>query len=45
MIDDLQDALEKQRDSNIRAVHSYEKYNDIDTVRMSSPTFKLNRKS
>ncbi|XP_075720104.1 carboxypeptidase B [Rhinoderma darwinii] len=32
MIDDLQDALEKQRDSNIRAVHSYEKYNDLDTI-------------
>ncbi|XP_072266230.1 carboxypeptidase B-like [Pyxicephalus adspersus] len=33
MIDDLQDALEKQRDSNIRAVHSYEKYNDLDTIK------------
>ncbi|XP_073482005.1 carboxypeptidase B-like [Aquarana catesbeiana] len=32
MIDDLQVALEKQRDSNIRAVHSYEKYNDLDTI-------------
>ncbi|MEE6500954.1 hypothetical protein FKM82_004008, partial [Ascaphus truei] len=32
MIDDLQDALEKQRDSNSRAVHSYEKYNDMDTI-------------
>ncbi|KAG9494254.1 hypothetical protein GDO78_001879 [Eleutherodactylus coqui] len=32
MIDDLQDALEKQRDSNIRAAHSYEKYNDFDTI-------------
>ncbi|XP_075056646.1 carboxypeptidase B [Mixophyes fleayi] len=32
IIDDLQDALEKQRDSNIRAVHSYEKYNDLDTI-------------
>ncbi|OCT80936.1 carboxypeptidase B [Xenopus laevis] len=32
MINDLQDALEKQRDSNIRAIHSYEKYNDLDTI-------------
>ncbi|KAM9321357.1 carboxypeptidase B-like [Gastrophryne carolinensis] len=32
MIDDLQLALEKQRDSNIRAAHSYEKYNDLDTI-------------
>ncbi|KAM4693491.1 carboxypeptidase B-like [Discoglossus pictus] len=32
MIDDLQKALEEQRDSNIRAVHSYEKYNDLDTI-------------
>ncbi|XP_068136855.1 carboxypeptidase B isoform X2 [Hyperolius riggenbachi] len=32
LIDDLQLALEKQRDSNIRAVHSYEKYNDLDTI-------------
>ncbi|KAE8604294.1 hypothetical protein XENTR_v10014661 [Xenopus tropicalis] len=32
LINDLQDALEKQRDSNIRAVHSYEKYNDLDTI-------------
>ncbi|CAJ0951075.1 unnamed protein product [Ranitomeya imitator] len=32
MIDDLEEALVKQRDSNIRAVHSYEKYNDLDTI-------------
>ncbi|XP_040205027.1 carboxypeptidase B-like [Rana temporaria] len=32
MIDDLQVALENQRDSSIRAVHSYEKYNDLDTI-------------
>ncbi|XP_071999192.1 carboxypeptidase B [Engystomops pustulosus] len=32
IIDNLQEALEKQRDSNIRAVHSYEKYNDLDTI-------------
>ncbi|XP_069829981.1 carboxypeptidase B-like [Dendropsophus ebraccatus] len=32
LISDLQEALEKQRDSNIRAVHSYEKYNDLDTI-------------
>ncbi|XP_053564972.1 carboxypeptidase B [Bombina bombina] len=32
MIDDLQQALEKQRDSNIRAIHSYEKYNDLATI-------------
>ncbi|KAM4772563.1 carboxypeptidase B-like [Rhinophrynus dorsalis] len=32
MINDLQDALEKQLDSNIRAIHSYEKYNDLDTI-------------
>ncbi|XP_056420807.1 carboxypeptidase B isoform X2 [Hyla sarda] len=32
MIDDLQEALDKQRDSNIRAVHSYEKYNNLDTI-------------
>ncbi|KAM8953934.1 carboxypeptidase B-like [Pelodytes ibericus] len=32
LIDDLQTALDKQHDSNIRAVHSYEKYNDLDTI-------------
>ncbi|XP_077149075.1 carboxypeptidase B-like [Ranitomeya variabilis] len=32
MIDDLEEALVKQHDSNIRAVHSYEKYNDLDTI-------------
>ncbi|XP_077344379.1 carboxypeptidase B-like [Lithobates pipiens] len=32
LIDDLQVALDKQRDSNIRVVHSYEKYNNLDTI-------------
>ncbi|XP_053316886.1 carboxypeptidase B-like [Spea bombifrons] len=32
MIDDLQAALDNQRDSKIRAIHSYEKYNDLDTI-------------
>ncbi|KAG8431455.1 hypothetical protein GDO86_018651 [Hymenochirus boettgeri] len=32
LIDELQEALDKQLDSNIRAVHSYEKYNDLDTI-------------
>ncbi|XP_040286964.1 carboxypeptidase B [Bufo bufo] len=32
LINDLQDTLEKQRDSTSRAVHSYEKYNDLDTI-------------
>ncbi|XP_069476469.1 carboxypeptidase B-like [Ambystoma mexicanum] len=32
LIDDLQSALENQRDSNIRAAHSYEKYNDYNSI-------------
>ncbi|XP_053316887.1 carboxypeptidase B-like [Spea bombifrons] len=32
LIDDVQLAVGKQQDSNIRSVHSYEKYNDLDTI-------------
>ncbi|XP_075056645.1 carboxypeptidase B-like [Mixophyes fleayi] len=32
MIDDLQVAMEKQLNSNIRSVHSYEQYNDLETI-------------
>uniref|UniRef100_A0A8C5MC21 Carboxypeptidase B n=1 Tax=Leptobrachium leishanense TaxID=445787 RepID=A0A8C5MC21_9ANUR len=32
MIEDVQLAVQREQDSNIRAVHSYEKYNDIDTI-------------
>ncbi|KAM4771143.1 carboxypeptidase B-like [Rhinophrynus dorsalis] len=32
IIDNLQEAVEKQRDSHLRSAHSYEKYNDLDTI-------------
>ncbi|XP_063298544.1 carboxypeptidase B-like [Pelobates fuscus] len=32
MIGNVQEAVDTQRDSNIRAVHSYVKYNDLDTI-------------
>ncbi|NP_001089104.1 uncharacterized protein LOC733324 precursor [Xenopus laevis] len=32
MIDDVQVALENQQNSNIRTGHSYDKYNDLDTI-------------
>uniref|UniRef100_A0A8C5M8M7 Carboxypeptidase B n=1 Tax=Leptobrachium leishanense TaxID=445787 RepID=A0A8C5M8M7_9ANUR len=32
LIGDVQVAVDEQHDSNIRAVHSYEKYNDLDTI-------------